>query len=398
MNRAAQHRLATAPADTRTAVLRALIQQLTARDAEIEAANQRDLADQAIAPALRQRLGLDAKKRRALIAGVEQLVTWPDPVGELLTQTVLDDGLILDKVKSPIGVVLVIFESRPDAVIQIASLTIRSGNAVVLKGGAEATHSNRVLVDCVRAALSEAGLDPDAVMLVEGRAAVHELLSRSDVIDLVIPRGSNALVRSIQESTRIPVLGHAEGICHVYLDAKADPAMAVRIAVDSKTDYPAACNAVETILVHEAFDAGPVREALKAKGVEIRDNGDYRTEYGELIVNMKTVRSVDEAIAHIRTYGSAHTDSIVTQDGAAAVRFLNAVDSASVFHNASTRFADGYRYGLGAEVGVSTGRIHAPGPVGVEGLMTTRWLLRGSGQVVSEYSNGSKTYKHTRVK
>lgn len=413
--RAAQRKLATASADTRSKALEALARLINERDAEIEAANQKDLADESMAPQLRQRLGLGASKRRGLIAGVEQLVSSVDPVGELLTQTVLDDGLILDKVKSPIGVVLVIFESRPDAVIQIASLAMRSGNAVVLKGGAEATHSNRVLVTCVRDALAAVGLDPDAVTLVEGRAAVRELLGRSDVIDLVIPRGSNALVRSIQESTRIPVLGHAEGICHLYLDAKADEAMAVRLAVDGKTDYPAACNATETILVHSGFlpRVRAVFDGLTAKGVEIRADDrlravvpdakaatdeDFHTEYGALIVNMKVVDDVDAAIVHIRTYGSAHTDAICTSDAETAATFLNGVDSASVFHNASTRFADGYRYGLGAEVGVSTGRIHARGPVGVEGLMTTRWLLRGSGQVVSEYSNGTKTYKHHRTK
>ena len=413
--RSAQRRLATASADTRSAALRALASLIHARDAGIEAANQRDLADVTLAPQLRQRLGLSASKRSGLIAGVTQLAAAADPVGELLTKTVLDDGLVLDKVKSPIGVVLVIFESRPDAVIQIASLAIRSGNAVVLKGGAEATESNRVLVACVRDALAEAGLDPEAVTLVEGRAAVRELLDRADVIDLVIPRGSNAMVRSIQESTRIPVLGHAEGICHLYLDAKADVTMAIRLAVDGKCDYPAACNATETILVHAALldRIANVCDALFARDVEIRGDArlrsvvarakpasdeDFHTEHGALIVNMKVVDAIDGAIAHVQAYGSAHTDAICTTDAAAAERFLNEVDSASVFHNASTRFADGYRYGLGAEVGVSTGRLHARGPVGVEGLMTTRWLLRGSGQVVSEYSSGERHYKHERLR
>ncbi|HSI04757.1 MAG TPA: aldehyde dehydrogenase family protein, partial [Myxococcota bacterium] len=252
--RAAQRKLATAKAESRTEALAFLADIMREQDAAIDAANQRDLAAAAdLEPQLKSRLALDAKKRAGLIEGLKQLVASPDPIDVEVSRTKLDDGLMLTKVRSPIGVVLVIFESRPDAVIQIASLAVRSGNAVVLKGGSEATHSNRILVDCVRKSLERAGLDADAVMLVEGRAAVQELLSRGDVIDLVIPRGSGQLVRSIQEGTRIPVLGHAEGICHLYIDAKADPAMAVQLAVDGKCDYPSACNATETILVHEAF-------------------------------------------------------------------------------------------------------------------------------------------------
>lgn len=414
--RRAQRVLATAKAEARSDALNRLAEAIAAHDAAIGAANDRDLANAVdLAPQLKDRLALSAKKRAGLIDGVRQLAVARDPIGDVLTKTALDDGLVLDKVASPIGVVLVIFESRPDAVIQIASLAIRSGNAVVLKGGSEAQESNRALVAEVRDALSSAGLDADAVTLVEGRAAVRELLGREDVIDLVIPRGSNALVRSIQESTRIPVLGHAEGICHLYLDAKADADMAARLAVDGKCDYPAACNATETILVHADFvdRVSTVCDALFARNVEIRaderlrsvvprakpaTDEDFHTEHGALIVNMKVVPDIDEAIAHVQRYGSAHTDAICTSDAAAAERFLNEVDSASVFHNASTRFADGYRYGLGAEVGVSTGRVHARGPVGVEGLMTTRWLLRGSGQVVSEYSSGQRHYKHERLK
>lgn len=414
--RTAQRRLATASADARTATLNALAEVLREQDTAIEAANQQDLASaENLDPQLKSRLALGAKKRAGLVDGLMQLVTTVDPIDQTINQTKLDDGLTLTKVQSPIGVVLVIFESRPDAVIQIASLAIRSGNAVVLKGGSEANHSNRILVGCVRTALTRAGLDPDAVILVEGRAAVHELLSRADAIDLVIPRGSGQLVRSIQEGTRIPVLGHAEGICHLYLDAKADPAMAARLAVDGKVDYPAACNATETILVHQAFvpHIAPVAKALHDKGVELRVDAalkavipaakdatdeDFHTEYGALIVNMKVVPDIDSAIAHIASYGSSHTDAICTGDAAAADRFLREVDSASVFHNASTRFADGFRYGLGAEVGVSTSRIHARGPVGVEGLLTTRWLLRGGGHIVSDYSSGAKRFKHERLK
>ncbi|MEZ0311677.1 MAG: glutamate-5-semialdehyde dehydrogenase [Myxococcota bacterium] len=414
--RAAQRKLATAKAESRTEALAFLADIMREQDAAIDAANQRDLAAAAdLEPQLKSRLALDAKKRAGLIEGLKQLVASPDPIDVEVSRTKLDDGLMLTKVRSPIGVVLVIFESRPDAVIQIASLAVRSGNAVVLKGGSEATHSNRILVDCVRKSLERAGLDADAVMLVEGRAAVQELLSRGDVIDLVIPRGSGQLVRSIQEGTRIPVLGHAEGICHLYIDAKADPAMAVQLAVDGKCDYPSACNATETILVHEAFlpHIGRVADALGERGVELRvgerlqsvlprakaaSDDDFHTEYGALIVNMQVVADIGEAIAHIARYGSAHTDAICTQDPGAAERFMREVDSASVLHNASTRFADGFRYGLGAEVGVSTSRIHARGPVGVEGLLTTRWLLRGGGHIVSDYSSGAKRFKHERMK
>lgn len=414
--RKAQRRLATAKAEERTEALSSLADIMREQDAAIDSANQQDLKNaENLEPQLKSRLALNAKKRAGLIDGLKQLVDAQDPIGVEVSRTKLDDGLTLSKVQSPIGVILVIFESRPDAVIQIASLAIRSGNAVVLKGGSEAAHSNRVLVDCVRQALVRAGLDQEAVILVEGRAAVHELLSRSDALDLVIPRGSGQLVRSIQEGTRIPVLGHAEGICHLYIDAKADPAMAGQLAVDGKVDYPSACNATETILVHEAFlpHVAGLAQALEAKGVELRvgerlrsvlprakhaSDDDFHTEYGALIVNMQVVQDIGEAIAHIARYGSAHTDAICTNDAAAADRFLREVDSASIFHNASTRFADGYRYGLGAEVGVSTSRIHARGPVGVEGLLTTRWLLRGGGHIVSEYSSGAKQFKHERLK
>lgn len=412
--RAAQQRLASAGAEARTRALQALAEVLSERAAEVLAANAEDLAQadrDGLAGPMRKRLGLDRAKLAGLLDGVRQLVTWPDPVGEVLRRTLLDDGLTLSQVKSPIGVLLIIFESRPDAVVQIGSLALRSGNAVILKGGAEASRSNRALVDCLRAALERAGLDPAAVVGVEGREAVRELLALDGDIDLVIPRGSGELVRSIQNSTRIPVLGHAEGVCHLYLDAEADPDMAVRLAVDGKCDYPAACNATETLLVHRDFlpHLQRVGEALSERGVELRADeraravltgakaaadSDWGTEYGDLVLAVRTVDSFDEAVAHIARHGSAHTDAICTEDAQAAERFLREVDSASVFHNASTRFADGYRYGLGAEVGISTARVHARGPVGVEGLLTTRWLLRGSGQTAGEYGAGARTFKH----
>lgn len=412
--RSAGRELGSAPADVRTRALRALAEILERRREEIGAANEDDLsrAEAAgLAGPLLKRLGLTDSKLAALLDGVATLAEAPDPIGRVEIRRELDDGLVLDRVKSPIGVLLIIFESRPDAVIQIGSLAIRSGNAVLLKGGREAAGSNRVLVACLREALAEAGLDDRAVLGIEDRATVDALLGLDDLIDLVIPRGSGELVRSIQERSRIPVLGHAEGVCHLYIDESADPAMAARLAVDGKCDYPAACNATETLLVHRDFlpELPAVGAALREAGVELRcdaeartvlpwsepaSDGDWGTEYGDLTLAVCTVGGVDEAIEHIHAHGSSHTDAIVTDDAGTAERFLARVDAASVFHNASTRFADGYRFGLGAEVGISTSRIHARGPVGVEGLLTTRWLLRGTGQAAGDYGPDGRAFTH----
>jgi glutamate-5-semialdehyde dehydrogenase len=416
--REARRRLATAAAATRSAVLRRLASLLRQREDAILAANRADLEaarESRLSGPLLDRLALSPGKLAVLREGVEQLAGSEDPLERVLERRELDEGLVLSRVTSPLGVLLIIFESRPDAVIQIGSLALRSGNGVLLKGGSEALHSNRILVGCLRDALAGEGLPPDAVTGVEGREAVAALLELDHLIDLVIPRGSGELVRSIQESTRIPVLGHAEGICHLYLDGAADPAMAAHLAVDSKCDYPAACNAVETLLVHRDFlpHLGSVGRALLDAGVELRADPeslahlpagaqlagpeDGSTEYGDLIVAVRTVGDLDEAMDWIHRHGSAHTDAIVTDDPGVARRFLAAVDSASVFWNASTRFADGYRYGLGAEVGISTGRIHARGPVGVEGLLTSRWLLEGHGQGVSDYGPGKRAFTHREL-
>lgn len=412
--RAAQRRLGSAPGTARTAALERLMRLLEAREAELLAANARDLAAAdagALVGPLRDRLALSASKLATLRDGLRQLAQGPDPLGAALRRTELDQGLVLEQVSSPIGVLLVVFESRPDAVIQIGGLALRTGNAALLKGGAEALHTNRALVGCLRDALAGEGLPAEAVAGVEGREAVAALLELDAWIDLVIPRGSGALVRSIQERSRIPVLGHAEGVCHLYLDRAADPSMATRLALDGKCDYPAACNATETLLVHRAFlpHLPQVGEALRAAGVELRadpeaaaqlpgavpaSEADWRAEYGDLILAVRVVDDLDAAIEHVHRHGSAHTDAIVTEDSAAAERFLREVDSASVFHNASTRFADGYRYGLGAEVGIATGRSHARGPVGAEGLLTTRWLLRGHGQAAGDYGPGKRAFTH----
>lgn len=412
--RQAQRSVAAVEGAVRTKALQALEAVLHEQQSALLAANRADVrAAEAsgLASPLRQRLALSADKLTLLRQGVAQLADVPDPVGRTVRRTALDDDLLLRQVTSPIGVLLVIFESRPDAIVQIGSLALRSGNGLLLKGGSEARASNRALIACLQEALTRAGLPRSAVVGVEDRAAVTALLSCDQDIDLVIPRGSGALVRSIQEKSRIPVLGHAEGICHLVLDATADPQMAKRLAVDGKCDYPSACNATETILVHERFlpHLPVVTDALLARGVTLKADArvcavvpgaarateeDWRTEWGALVLGIRSVDSLGEAIDHVHRYGSGHTEAIVTSDPRAADRFTREVDAASVFTNASTRFADGYRYGLGAEVGISTGRIHARGPVGVDGLLTTRWLLAGSGHAVADYTAGSRTFKH----
>jgi glutamate-5-semialdehyde dehydrogenase len=415
--RSAQRRLGSAGGEVRGRILSRLAALLRDEADELLAANRSDLAaaeSGRLAPALLHRLELSRGKLDTLVQGVETLAAAADPVGRVLRRTELDEGLLLRQVSSPIGVLLVIFESRPDAAIQIGSLALRSGNGLLLKGGSEARHSNRALIGCMRRAVAGEGLPPEVIRGVEGRAAVQALLAHEELIDLVIPRGSGELVRSIQSSTRIPVLGHAEGICHLYLDAAADPEMARRLAVDGKCDYPAACNAVETLLVHRDFlpQLVGVAAALLDAGVELRADAealphcrgavaageeDGAVEYGDLVLAVRTVGSLEEAVERIHRYGSAHTDAIVSQDREVCRRFLDMVDSASVFANASTRFADGFRYGLGAEVGISTGRIHARGPVGVEGLLTTRWLLEGAGQGAGDYGSGKRSFTHRRL-
>lgn len=422
--KAAARRLAALKAGAKDAALEAVARRLEADAEAILAANAEDVAESSalvargeMAGSLLARLNLDAAKLGAMVEGVRSVARLEDPAGKLLARTLLDDGLVLEKVSCPIGVLAVVFESRPDAVTQISALAVKSGNSVILKGGRESARSTAALVASIRAGLAEAGLPEDAVQSVADRASVDALLALDDLVDLVVPRGSNALVKSIQERTRIPVLGHAEGVCHVYVDAAADPAMAISIVLDAKLTYPAACNAVETVLVHEAAAPEvmlPLLGSLVAKGVEVRGceetraaahglpvaaatEDDWRTEYGAPVVSVKVVGSLDEAIGWVNRYGSGHTEAIVTDDRLAAERFLAEVDAAGVFHNASTRFADGYRYGLGAEVGIATGKLHARGPVGLEGLVTYRWLLRGHGQVSAAYGPAGRRFRHQRL-
>lgn len=391
-------------------------QVFAANKLDKDAAQQR-LAEGKISSALCKRLDLEGRKFEALLDGVDSVRGLKDPVGTCSLSREIDDGLQLYRVACPIGVICVIFEARPEAAVQIASLAIKSCNAVILKGGKEAERTNGVLVSLMREALSFVQFPEDAVQLVATREEVKELLAQSKYIDLIIPRGSNELVRYISNNTRIPVMGHADGICAVYIDKAADEAIAAGIVVDAKAQYPAVCNAVETMLVHrEAVERllPGIGAALAEARVEVRTDApakamlskvdglrvvdvspeDYDTEFLDLVLAVKVVESVDEAIEHINEHGSGHTDAIVTEDEAVAKRFLARVDSAGVYHNASTRFADGYRLGFGAEVGVSTHRTHARGPVGLEGLMIYKYKLLGHGHVVKPYVNGEKRLNH----
>ena len=335
----------------------------------------------------------------------------------MLEKTELDKGLILEKVSAPIGVIAVIFESRPDALLQISTLCIKSGNAVILKGGSEAERTNKILADTITAAIEkvDAGFK-DAVQLLFTREQVRKLLQLDYLVDLVIPRGSNELVTSIQASTKIPVMGHAAGICHTYVHSDADIDMAVRLCHDAKCQYPAVCNAMETLLVHKDIAADFLPKMAKSfQEVQVELRGDDRTrkhidakrateedwdtEYNDLIISIKVVSSLDEAVEHINEHGSHHTDAIVTNSAAIAEDFMGRVDSASVMWNASTRFADGYRYGLGAEVGISTNKTHARGPVGLEGLLIYKYRLKGSGHIVADYvGKGANKFTHRRMK
>lgn len=366
------------------------------------------------------------ERLRVKESGIAQMATqiravakMEDPLGRKLAATELDTGLVLHRESCPIGVIGVIFESRPDVVPQLASLALKSGNAVILKGGSEAAQTNEALVAIWKECLRKFPAVPlDSISLLESRAAVLELLAMDHDVDLIIPRGSYELVRFIMKHSRIPVLGHGEGICHVYVDRAANVRKAVEVAYDAKVQYPAVCNAAETLLVDTAIAAKFLPKAvakLKEAGVEIRGcektmallpnagivpatEQDWRTEYGDLILSIKVVAGVDEAIEHINRYGSHHTDAIITESSEAAKKFLNEVDSAGVFHNASTRFADGFRYGFGAEVGISTNKLHARGPMGLEGLTTYKYKLHGSGQTVAPYVKGEKKFKHRHLK
>lgn len=387
------------------------------RKEEIIQANRKDLQrseEENLAPPLLKRLKFDEAKIAEVVDGIYSLISLEDPVGKTLLATELDEGLELYRVTCPIGVIGVIFESRPDALVQISTLCLKSGNGVLLKGGSEARETNRILTEVIAGATQEAGIPANWLALLKTRSDVDEMLKMDECIDLIIPRGSNDFVRYIMSNSRIPVLGHADGICHLYVDEDADLDMALKIAVDSKTQYVAVCNAAETLLVHEKIAPGflpELKKAMDGKQVELigcpktrsiipvapATEEDWKTEYLDYKLSVKVVSSLDEAIDHINRYGSGHTDGIVTREKEKAAKFMAYVDSGNVFWNCSTRFSDGFRYGLGAEVGISTSKIHARGPVGLEGLVIYKYKLIGSGHIVEDYANRSMSFKHKKM-
>ncbi|MFP4232474.1 MAG: glutamate-5-semialdehyde dehydrogenase [Spirochaetaceae bacterium] len=418
--RQAASRLSSLETETKNRLLGAVAQALEDAAAEIIAANETDLErarTEGVAAPLVKRLAFDRKKLDQVVRGLADIAALPDPVGRLLSARELDKGLELYRKSYPLGVIGMVFESRPDALVQMAGLCLKSGNAVLLKGGREALETNRVLARVIGEATRGGGLDAGWIHLLETRQDVTDMLALSDYIDLVVPRGSQEFVRHIMANTIIPVLGHADGVCHAYLDSTADVRQATEVITDAKTQYVAVCNAIETLLVHAdaARNALPaVSAALGEKGVKLRgcprtreilpdveeaSESDWSAEYLDYVLAVRIVDSLEEAIEHINRYGSHHTDVILSSDKQAASAFMDRVDSASVMWNCSTRFADGFRYGLGAEVGISTSKLHARGPVGLEGLVTYKWLLYGSGQAVADYSGeNARPFSHKPIR
>lgn len=411
--RGAAWTLAATGADERNAALAHMAQLLAAEKEAVFAANHADVARaeaEGLAQPLLKRLVFGEEKLRQTIAGLEALAELPDPIGQTTMAREITEGLRLYRVTCPIGVIGVIFESRPDALVQIASLALKSGNSVLLKGGREALGTNAALCGILRRAAEAAGLPADFAQMMETREDVAAMLKEDGLIDLIIPRGSNAFVRYIMDNSRIPVLGHADGVCHVYVDRAADVSMAVEVAADSKVQNVAVCNAAETLLVHSDIAAEflpAFADRMRREGVRLLGDDaaraiiacdpaaedDWTAEYLDYVLSVRVVESLDAAIAHVNRYGSHHTDCIVTENGAAAREFMLRVDSAGVYHNVSTRFADGFVYGLGAEVGIATGKLHARGPMGLEGLTTYKYKLLGSGQLMAEMKRG-KPYTH----
>ena len=404
-------KLASSSLDTRNKALSLIADALKEKAEEIYAANALDLeaaAKGGIADSVVKRLKFDDHKLSDVVSGIQMLLSLPDPIGNVSLHRELDEGLTLTRLSCPIGVIGVIFEARPDALVQISTLCIKSGNCAILKGGKETTNTNRVLFSIIHDCIISAGIPSECMLQAESHSEIDELLDCYGYVDLLIPRGSNAFVQYIMNNTQIPVMGHADGICHIYVDAAADIKKAIRIIVDAKTQYTAACNAVETLLINRAIatDFLPkLNEALNAAGVKLRGDTDVPDiiaidslteagyiEYLDLVASVKLVGGIEEAVEFINSHGSHHTDSIITEDSNAAAIFMQMVDSAGVYHNCSTRFADGFRYGFGAEVGISTGKIHARGPVGLEGLVTYKYNLTGDGHIVGDYASGVRSF------
>lgn len=403
--------LAASSIEERNNALKLIADSLKANADRIFAANRED-TDRAeendISQAVMKRLKFTEGKLNDCLKGIDQLISLKDPLGKTTLLRELDEGLTLKRITCPIGVIGVIFEARPDALVQISTLCIKSGNCAILKGGKETSSTNKVLFDIIHEAVINAGLPEDSMLLAQTHSEIDELLDCHGYVDLLIPRGSNAFVRYIMDNTNIPVMGHADGICHIYVDKDADRDKAIKIIIDAKTQYTAACNAVETLLVNRSIagDFLPMlAESLKKCGVKLRGTKEVNDiidvekidedgfiEYLDLIASVKLVNDVDEAIDHINRFGSHHTDSIITENKETADRFQQMVDSAGVYHNCSTRFADGFRYGFGAEVGISTSKIHARGPVGLEGLVTYKYMLSGNGHIVDDYAAGREQF------
>lgn len=407
--------LSASSLETRNKALALIRESLNAHKEEIFEANRKDLAlaeETGVPAPVKKRLKFDEAKLSDVTEELTGLMALPDPLRNITLACELDQGLTLYRVTCPIGVIGVIFEARPDALVQISSLCLKSGNCAILKGGKETTWTNRVLFSLIHQAAIDAGLPENCLLQAEQHNEIDELLECHDTVDLLIPRGSNAFVQYIMNHTNIPVLGHADGVCHIYVDKEYDKETAIPLIVDAKTQYPAACNAVETVLIHRdvAKDFLPgLAKALRDAGVKLRgteevneitpveiipESESFHHEYVDLIIALKIVGGVDEAINHINTYGSHHTDCILTQNAETAEKFMTLVDSANVYQNASTRFADGFRYGFGAEVGISTSKIHARGPVGLEGLLSYKYKLFGHGDIVGDYASGKKHFIH----
>ena len=404
--------VAAASSEAKNAALAAVKAALIKKQKEIFEANREDLENagkEGIRQQVVKRLRFDEAKLQDVCNGIDQLISLPDPAGKVLMERELDDGLILRRVSCPIGVIGVIFEARPDALVQISSLCLKSGNCAILKGGKETANTNRVLFGIIYEAALAAGMPEYCLAQAQERSEISELLTCSDYVDLLIPRGSNQFVQYIMDHTVIPVMGHADGVCHIYVDRSCPKNLAIPVILDAKTQYPVACNAVETILVNKeiAGEFLPVlKEAFAGAGIkargdertaallgcEVMGEDDFHTEYGDLTVSVKIVEDTREAVRHINHFGSHHTDCILTEDDKEADYFLRMVDSAGVYRNCSTRFADGFRYGLGAEVGISTSKLHARGPVGLEGLVTYKYQLSGTGQIVGDYASGKKQF------
>ncbi len=382
-------------------------------------ANARDLEyakSNSIAESIVKRLKYDVSKLSDSISGLNGLIGLEDPIGKVLMERELDDDLIMTKISVPIGVIGVIFEARPDALIQVASLCIKSGNCAVLKGGKETANTNKVLFDIIKDCVIEAGLPGDCLLQVTAHNEIDELLKCDGEVDLLIPRGSNKFVKYIMDNTKIPVMGHSSGICHIYVDDEADTDLALKVILDAKKQYAAACNAVETVLINRKIAdtfATALCEMLRKENVringtkEVQDiagqdiglmtDDSFAKEYNDYEISLKIVEDVDEAIEHINYFGSHHTDAIIATNEVTANRFTQMVDSAGVYVNCSTRFADGYRYGFGAEVGISTGKLHARGPVGLDGLVTYKYIIQGNGNIVTDYASGKRHFTHRDI-